>query len=381
MKSHVISSEGITSNATSSESTQSCCVPPPPSVTPFVALNGTGPHEWIGYDSHPAYAGRATGFAGRLRSTAVFLRYFSIILSKRAISYELIPAHVRKRGGIPFARVAFANMRRKLFGGSVVDSAKEECPIAGALSRDGICVLRLEPNMFAPIAAKASPILNDLRRMRGERTTGGRDFAESRASALRTTSEGLFHAVESMLRDSGALAGISAYIGREARLVDVNPQINNPSDDFWARTFPDMPALERPCSYVHKDASGGDIKAMIYLSDVGERSGPFIFAVGSHPPRRTRLADWVEETNDQSGFSGTNPDVRARFMSLPRLMRRKCAFGNDVRPGSEFAARILRSEWGILASRGHLVIFDTKGFHRGGMVTEGERAVITCVIG
>ena len=335
MKSHAISYEGITSNATSSESTQSCCVPPPPSVKPFVALNGTGPHEWIGYDSHPAYAGRATGFAGRLRSTAVFLRYFSLILSKRAISYELIPAHVRKRGGIPFARVAFANMRRKLFGGSVVDSAKEECPLAGALSRDGI----------------------------------------------RTTSEGLFHAVESMLRDSGALAGISAYIGREARLVDVNPQINNPSDDFWARTFPDMPALERPCSYVHKDASGGDIKAMIYLSDVGERSGPFIFAVGSHPPRRTRLADWVEETNDQSGFSGTNPDVRARFMSLPRLMRRKCAFGNDVRPGSEFAARILRSEWVILASRGHLVMFDTKGFHRGGMVTEGERAVITCVIG
>ena len=68
-------------------------------------------------------------------------------------------------------------------------------------------------------------------------------------------------------------------------------------------------------------------------------------------------------------------------MSLPRLMRRKCAFGNDVRPGSEFAARILRSEWVILASRGHLVMFDTKGFHRGGMVTEGERAVITCVIG
>lgn len=377
----IISHKGITSCAASPESTQSRSVPPPPSVTPFVALNGMGPHEWIGYDSHPAYVGRALGFAGRLRSTFVFLFYFAVIFSKRAISYELISADVRKRGGTPFARAAFANVRRKLLGGRVVESAKKECPIAGVLSRDGICVLRLEPNMFAPIAAEATPILNDLRRIRGERATGGRDFAESRASALRTTSEGLFHAVDSMLRDSGALAGISAYIGREARLVDVNPQINNTSDDFWARTFPDMPALERPCSYVHKDASGGDIKAMIYLSDVGESSGPFTFAVGSHPPRRTRLADWVEETNDQSGFSGTSPDMRARFMSLPRPMRRKCAFGNDVCPGSDFAARILCSEWRILASRGHLVMFDTKGYHRGGMVTEGERVVITCVIG
>jgi len=316
-----------------------------------------------------------------LRSTLVFLRYFSVILSKRTISYELIPADVRKRGGVPFVMAALANMRRKFLGGRRVQLTAESRPVRDALSREGICVLRLEPSQFDAIVAESAPILNELRRVRGERRAGGRDFAESRATALRATSEGLFRAVDSMLRRSGALEAISAYIGREARLVDVNPQINDSSDDFWARTFPDMPAEDRPCSYVHKDASGGDIKAMIYLSDVGARSGPFTFAVGSHPPRRTRLADWVEETNDQSGFSGTGPEARTHFMSLPRAMRRKCAFGNDVRHGSELSGRILRSEWPIVASRGHLVMFDTKGFHRGGMVTDGERVVITCVIG
>ena len=357
------------------------CVPPPPSVTPFVAPVGAGPHEWIRYDAHPGYAGRTAGIAGRIRSTATFLRYFSVILGKRAISYELIPADVRKRGGLPFAVAALGNVRRKVFGGRPASPTLESRPVVDALSRDGICVLRLEPDAFAAIAAEASPILEGLRRARGERKAGGRDFAESRASALRSTNQGLFRAVDSMLRESGALAGISAYIGREARLVDVNPQINDTSDDFWARTFPDLPAQEWPCSYVHKDASGGDIKAMIYLSDVGEKSGPFTFAVGSHPPRRTRLADWVEETNDQSGFSGTDPDARSAFMSLPRPMRRKCAFGNDVPAGSELSTCIVRSEWRIVAPRGHLVMFDTKGYHRGGMVTEGERVVITCVIG
>lgn len=350
-------------------------------MTPFEAPDDQGPHAWIRYDEHTAYAGHAAGLIGRIRATATFLKYFAVILCKRTISYELIPADVRKRGGMPFAAAAWANVRRRFLGGRPAPVTPDSRPVTDALGRDGICVLRIEPAAFSAIATEATPILEGLRKSRGERKAGGRDFAESRASALRATNHELFRAVDSMLRESGALAGISVYIGREARLIDVNPQINDTTDDFWARIFPDLPAEERPCSYVHKDATGGPIKAMIYLSDVSDHSGPFTFAVGSHPPRRTRLTDWVEETNDQSGFSGTGHEARRGFMSLPRMVRRKCAFGNDVRAGTELAERIVRSEWRITASRGHLVMFDTKGYHRGGMVTRGERVVITCVIG
>jgi hypothetical protein len=312
---------------------------------------------------------------------ATFLRGFVRILSKRLASYELIPADVRRRGGFPFLSAAFTNARRRLLPGPrpVVSGIGRE--VYGSLGRDGICVLRVDPRLHAAVASEAAPILEQLRQSRGQRKPGGRDFMESRASALRSSNASLFRAVDEMLKGSGALDGISAYVGRQARLIDVNPQINDVSDDFWARIFPDMPAEDRPCSYVHKDASGGDIKAMIYLSDVSERSGPFTFTVGSHPPRRTRLTDWIEEANDQSGLSGTEPRARAAFIALPRLLRRKCAFGNDVRAGSDLARRICMAEWPITASKGHLVMFDTKGYHRGGMVTEGERVVITCVIG
>ncbi len=210
---------------------------------------------------------------------------------------------------------------------------------------------------------------------------GGRDFAESRASALRTENADLFACVEQMLTQSGVLDGCSAYLGHSAKLVDVNPQINDSSDDFWQRVFPDLPSSPLPTAYLHRDASGGDIKAILYLSDVGPDNGPFSYALGSHRVPRTRLTDWIEETNDQSGASGTARADRQSFIALPAKLQRKCAFGNDILPATEIATRLNAAEWTIEARRGHLVIFDTKGFHRGGMVKEDERVVLTCVIG
>lgn len=120
-----------------------------------------------------------------------------VILGKRAISYELIPVDVRKRGGIPVAVAALGNVRRKVFRGRAARPTPESRPVMDALSRDGTCVLRLGTDAFAAIAAEATLILEGLRRARGERKAGGRDFAESRASALRSTNQGLFRAVDS----------------------------------------------------------------------------------------------------------------------------------------------------------------------------------------
>ena len=187
--------------------------------------------------------------------------------------------------------------------------------------------------------------------------------------------------MEATLTRSGILDGVSAYIGRPASLIDVNPQINDQSDDFWRRIFPDQPVAERPVAYMHRDATGGDIKAILYMSDVKPENGPFSYAIGSQKVYSGRLGDWIEQTNDQSSFSGTGPLNRRRFAALPAILRRKCAFGNDVLPGSEIAQRLLGAEWTITAPRGSVVLFDTKGIHRGGMVKQGERLVLTCVLG
>jgi hypothetical protein len=316
-----------------------------------------------------------------VRSLLIFARYFALILTKRVISYELIPAHVRTAGGLPFFARSLRHVWEKLVGGPApADDAAGE-PAARALGLDGFCVARIDNAHFQAISLAVQPLIDDLRQIRGARAGGGREFEESRSVALRTANADLYNAVEKMFTESGILAGISKYLGCEARLADVNPQINDASDDFWRRVFPDLPDESRPTPYFHRDASGGDIKAIIYLSDVGPDSGPFSYAIGSHRARGSTLVDWIEETNDQSGFSGTDAEARRRFSALPATLRRKCAFGNDLTHGQPVAQRILGAEWVVCADRGHVAVFDTKGFHRGGMVKSGERIVLTCIIG
>lgn len=362
-------------------------VAPPARLTSFDPRPGEGPSTWIDYEQHPGYASLAHALSvkHRLASLARFARYFAMIVCKRVISYELIPAHLRAMRSssaiIGFLGAATSNVLQKLLTGSRAHRADAGAAVTQTLQSDGICVIRTADQAFNRICQAAAPLLERLRSTRGRQSLGGRDFAESRASALRTENADLFACVEQMLTQSGVLDGCSAYLGHSAKLVDVNPQINDSSDDFWQRVFPDLPSSPLPTAYLHRDASGGDIKAILYLSDVGPDNGPFSYALGSHRVPRTRLTDWIEETNDQSGASGTARADRQSFIALPAKLQRKCAFGNDILPATEIATRLNAAEWTIEARRGHLVIFDTKGFHRGGMVKEDERVVLTCVIG
>lgn len=360
---------------------------PPAHLQRFSARPGEGPGTWIAYDQHPAYASfvASASFGTRVMACAGFIKYFSLILLKRLISYELIPAHLRKPC-TPldlwrFFRMCLANASVKILvtaqkKGDVIGS-----DVHAALSLNGICVSKIDSESFGRIKKAVQPLIEQLRHVRGFSAAGLRDFSESRSTALRTVNEDLFSAVEDMLQRSGILDGCSMYIGHSAQLVDCNPQINDPSDNFWQCIFPDQHGESRPAAYFHRDASGGDIKAIIYLSDVGSDKGPFSYSIGSHRVRSSKLVDWIEETNDQSGYSSTKPEARRFFSALPAVLRRKCAFGNDLLPGTEITERLLRSEWVVEAPQGYISLFDTKGFHRGGMVTEGERIVLTCIIG
>ncbi len=360
-------------------------VPSPATLQRFFPRPGEGPGSWVDYRQHPAYSGlrESATLKARAASLLTFVKYFGVILCKRLISYELIPGDLRKPrslgGMFRLLAAAAGNLLRK----GVPRSAGRGSPgaVAATLEAEGVCVVQVAPQHLSAVSAAAQPLFDQLRRARGSKADGGREFDESRSSARRTANADLFAAVENMLQTSGILAGVSGYIGRPASLVDVNPQINDPSDDFWRRIFPDLPAAERPASYFHRDASGGDIKAILYLSDVGPENGAFAYAAGSHRVRQGMLVDWVEETNDQSACSGTGPANRARFAALPRALQRKCSMGNDLLPGTEITQRLLGAEWSITATSGHIVLFDTKGFHRGGMVRQGERLVLTCVMG
>jgi ectoine hydroxylase-related dioxygenase (phytanoyl-CoA dioxygenase family) len=193
----------------------------------------------------------------------------------------------------------------------------------------------------------------------------------------------LFDAAQALLEEAGVIAAASEYLGRRARVIDVNPQINDRTDSFWRDIFPDqLDGKKLPkTAYFHRDASGGDLKAIIYMVPVTERNGPFGYVVGSHRLDMSALDNFICEANDHNGLSDTAPDARRRFASLPKRFRQKGAFGNDLPDDCAASRELLRAAWAVTGPKGSIVLFDTKGTHRGGMVEAGERHVITCVIG
>ena len=243
------------------------------------------------------------------------------------------------------------------------------------------CAVTISPlSVYENLLTLSHPYFDRLASDRKRSSDIGRAFERSRSYARRDESSALFECIERVFEEAGVLDTASGYLGRQAKLVDVNPQINDSSDDFWRREFPDIEGGLPPCAYFHRDASGGDIKVIMYMTDVGIDNGPFSYVLGSHTMPLNKFYDHVSEANDSNGLSSTDPKSRKAFSSLPSPLRHKGSFGNDILDDSELSKLIKDSTWQITAQKGAILMFDTKGIHRGGMVITGERRVITCVI-
>ena len=349
---------------------------PAPSLQPM-RIDASLAMDPVDYDHHGAYKQFVTGAGSgdRLRALRIFGWSYLKVLGKRLVRYEMIPLDYRRPHGIGawLALVGTALRNMLTSGGNAVYDS---------LSRNGIAALAMPQERFRELEAMSAHAFHDLRARR-ERSAagGGRSFEDSRYYLRRSIDAPLYEKIEAVLAEAGVLDAASRYLGRKVRLVDVNPQINDTSDNFWTRVFPDRQDEQPSCAYFHRDASGGDVKAIFYMCDVGPGQGPFEYAIASHAVRPRGLRDYVGEANDSNGLAGTEVQQRRDFAALPHALRLKCSFGNDVEEQSQLARMIAASKWPILAPAGSIVLFDTKGIHRGGLVREGERRVITCVLG
>lgn len=359
-----------------------------PLISPPQNLAGEKLAQWnaaslIDYESHPAYAGliRSATFADRMRALRRFFPTWLLIKAKRLIRYEMIPLHIRSNRPRLLA-AALCNLFQRSKPHDTSTAASGLSPLDLAFRQQGCAVVAMPAADCDALEALSRPNFEMLTKRRAAAASGHvRDFEESRAYASRAEAKTLFDTIERIFTDAGVMDTATAYIGRNAKLIDVNPQINDASDDFWRRIFPDLGSPQPSCAYLHRDASGGDIKVIIYMSDVSPENGPFGYVVGSHRIALGKSDDHVAEANDSNGLAGTGPDNRRCFAALPARLRLKGAYGNDVPDESPLSQDLRQALWSITAPRGSIVMFDTKGTHRGGMVTAGERRVLTCVLG
>ncbi len=338
----------------------------------------------IDYSKHPAYSDfvSGSGLFYRISTLATFLANFSLLLVKRVVHYEVIPYENRAPRSLS-ERIGFlfSGLKNIFSGSKPVAKQEPKNPVTEELRSKGIAAVLIPAGRFQEAKAMAESHFEKLAQRRGKKESR-REFDESRSTVDPRDSAEFVGLINKVLEEGGVLDAASRYVGRELHLVDVNPQINDPSDTFWTDIFPDRKNDKLPrTAYYHRDASGGDIKAIIYFSDVGPKNGPFAYATGSNRMQISRLDDLLREANDHNGLSSTSPQARKRFSALPAKLRQKGAFGNDQPDDSLLTRAIASAEWEVTAPAGSIVLFDTKGIHRGGMVEQGERRVITCVLG
>ena len=341
----------------------------------------------IDYLNHPAYAPLIHSYTlgDRFKALSRFVSSWLLIKIKRAIRYEMIPTHIRHSKGIKgLVQILCFSMGNFLSKSGCRNSISNQSSqdLLSIVFRDqGCAAVLISEHKFKQLQKLSTDSFKFLERRRALNISFPRDFEASRLNARRDKLSHLFEEIESILDESGIFSTAQKYLGRAVGLIDVNPQINDPSDDFWRHTYPDLSFEQPSCAYLHRDASGGDIKVIFYMSDVGEDNGPFSYVVGSHRMNLAVLDDHIAEANDSNGMAATDFESRRHFSALPAKLRQKGAFGNDMLNGSPLASLMQESMWRITGSAGLMVMFDTKGVHRGGMVLKGERCVITCVLG
>jgi hypothetical protein len=64
------------------------------------------------------------------------------------------------------------------------------------------------------------------------------------------------------------------------------------------------------------------------------------------------------------------------FLALPRALRLKAKFGDDIRDRGDWGRYLLRYERVFTSADGDVIVFDTNGVNRGGLVRQGERRFI-----
>ena len=183
-------------------------------------------------------------------------------------------------------------------------------------------------------------------------------------------------ALGAALLECGALEAMCAYVGRWLRLQGVVLQVNTARET--RANHGELDALGRPAratSYFHVDSNHWpNLKALIYLSDVGPDQGPFRYVSASHRLMQPYEAA-VRKTNDKLGHSLT------ALCALPDAYAQHANFGDYIDPATPEALALLEKEAVVCDGRSDLVLFDNNGVHRGGFVREGHRYMLQCVFG
>jgi FkbM family methyltransferase len=241
------------------------------------------------------------------------------------------------------------------------------------LRANGAVGFTLEPDVIERLHHIFDPLFENLQKDRLKKQK--RFFPDNNRHV---ESKEALEMVRATLRKRGLTAIASAYYKSPLDVGELYIQINDPTDtSFWKGKFggTEMPFPET--AYMHIDSAHSGMKFLLYMSNVGERNGPFQYVLGSHRFVRSKAELLIRKANDQSGLDSVKSEEKRRmFWALPPFLRKKAAFGYDLLNDSVESRALLTAEHKFTSKDGNIILFDYNGVHRGAMLEEGERRMV-----
>lgn len=105
----------------------------------------------------------------------------------------------------------------------------------------------------------------------------------------------------------------------------------------------------------HRDSYSKQFKSMLYLTDVDKDSGPFEYMIGSHRYRKIIKEIMIKKTNEKK-------------VSYSRFSEQDVEFLKD-----KLSLNVVKFE----AKKGSIILFDSRGIHRGSPIKKGSRYALT----
>jgi hypothetical protein len=311
----------------------------------------------IDYDRHPAYSSFLTPWWAKERWQCG--AYCALLVLSEYLNIKW------KRGHL---------LLSKLFSRRPYQTVSTPVGLA-ELKSHGIYLLRASDEEIARLSAHLRSHKQDvlIQKQAKDRPSFSDCISIIRTEAL--------NAIQLFMKEHGILSLAALYLQSDSVVMqDVFYQENDTRDKLNQDVFSDMGIPDPKTLNFHIDYSFQTLKIIIYLSRVEEDTGPFGYISGSHTwivgdwelANRYALAKWTR--------MGTNPADRRKIVSLPRLLRKKAQFGNDMLDSDPYTKEFLAAEHKVFSIDSNIIVFDNSGVHRGGIVKKGSRAVLQVLL-
>lgn len=248
-----------------------------------------------------------------------------------------------------------------------------------ALRESGFFTLQLTSEDTYSLKKDLMPILSCLK----SRVLEGKSSREllSENKIPRSTVETL----NRLFDRSGILSAVNLGFGASANVSGFSLEISVPQATWWVNRFPEGQNKPARTAYFHRDETCFVPKALLYLSDVEDDSGPFSVCPASFKEESSPV---VAAASRVYSYPHNLPEnVLNKYQvgeftdNLPEELNVNSHYGFDLPDNTSASEAILNDETRFCGSSGTCVVFDGYNLlHRGGLCNDIPRIALQVML-